>query len=124
MLRLQATILAAATAVALIMVPNSAASTNMGPRGETVGSLIVRYAPGVNPGAVSSPTGAKRVPQPQRAMLRLGEPLGSGMYTIRLTRGVSAQVAREICRQLAKDRRVLWAEPDAKASVARPSGVR
>ncbi len=123
MRRILTVVLAALIAVALMVVPSPAGSTTMGPGDDPVRSLIVRYAPGIKPGTDLAPTGAKRVAPPQRSWLRLGEPLGSRMYTIRLTRSVSNAVARDICRQLTKDPRVMWAEPDAKAIIARPSGI-
>lgn len=103
----------------LTLVPPPAKSTTESSSRERVSALIVRYAEGVHPGSSSSPTGSKFVSQPQRSWMRVGESLGERMFTIRLTRSVSQAVARNLCKQLSKDRRILWVEPDSSASIAR-----
>lgn len=78
-------------------------------------AIIVRYESGVAPGSFRAPTGSGRVPEPQRSRLRLGDSLGSRMFVIRLTRPVTPAAAERICRELERDHRIEWAEPDERA---------
>ena len=114
-MRVLATLLGLFMALALVPSATAVASDT---DTQSVRALIVRYAPGVDPGTRLAPTGRGHVAKPLRGILRLGEPLGERMYTIRLTRPITAAEARRVCRQLTGSPRIQWAQPDVASGPA------
>jgi hypothetical protein len=96
------------------------ASANPTPRaqtqGEEVSSLIVRVKKGRSITINGEVRGSNRVTGPLGDALSVGPYLGLRMYRIDFDEPVSAAEAERVARQLARDRGIEFAEPDALVS--------